>query len=259
MTVSTHAPATSPGVPPISHREGAMLGAEAYTRFADVVAGLTETQWDMPTDCDGWTVRHLVSHMVGAMRSAASFREMSSQQREIAKRIKRDGGNEVDMMCQVQIDRVQGLSNAELVAECRALQNKAATGRRRTPLPLRRFVSFGVEMGSINEKWRLGYLVDVILTRDAWLHRIDLCRAIGAQPLLTPDHDGRIIADVVTEWARRHGQPYRLTLTGPAGGTYSAGDSTIGQHLELDAVEFCRILSGRAAGEGQLLSTEVPF
>jgi hypothetical protein len=37
---------------------------------------------------------------------------------------------------------------------------------------------------------------------------------------------------------------------------YVAGDG--GEYIELDAVEFCRILSGRAKGTG-LLSTEVPF
>ena len=41
-------------------------------------------------------------------------------------------------------------------------------------------------------------------------------RAAGVPPELTPEHDGRIVADVVAEWSRRHGQPYVLTLTGPA-------------------------------------------
>ncbi len=78
----------------------------------------------------------------------------------------------------------------------------------------------------------------------------------GRELVLTPDHDGRLVADVVTEWARVHGQPYRLTLTGPAGGTWSTG--TGGEEITLDAIEFCRIASGRARGEG-LLAHEVPF
>ncbi len=73
---------------------------------------------------------------------------------------------------------------------------------------------------------------------------------------MTPEHDGRIVADVVVEWAGRHGQPFRLTLTGPAGGRWTSG--TGGEELELDAVEFCRITSGRGAGEG-LLGVAVPF
>ena len=47
-----------------------------------------------------------------------------------------------------------------------------------------------------------------------------------------------------------------LTLTGPAGGSLVAGVD--GEELTLDAVEFCRILSGRAPGEG-LLGPAVPF
>jgi hypothetical protein len=47
-----------------------------------------------------------------------------------------------------------------------------------------------------------------------------------------------------------------LLLTGPAGGSYVKG--TGGTDLELDAVEFCRILSGRAPGAG-LLTQFVPF
>jgi hypothetical protein len=64
------------------------------------------------------------------------------------------------------------------------------------------------------------------------------------------------VADAVDEWADRHGHPYRLTLTGPAGGTWSRGSD--GPVIELDAIEFCRTISGRLPGEG-LLATEIPF
>ena len=88
------------------------------------------------------------------------------------------------------------------------------------------------------------------------MHRVDIARATGREIVLTPEHDGRIIADVVAEWARRHGQPFTLTLTGPAGGAFVAGDG--GDPITIDAVEFCRILAGRADGAG-LLTQEVPF
>jgi hypothetical protein len=107
------------------------------------------------------------------------------------------------------------------------------------------------------ETWRMGYLLDVILTRDPWMHRIDITRATGRPHVLTREHDGRIVADVVAEWARRHGRPFELTLTGPAGGRYGAGDGS-GDELVIDAVEFGRTLSGRAAGSG-LLAQPVPF
>jgi hypothetical protein len=109
--------------------------------------------------------------------------------------------------------------------------------------------------------WSLGYVTDVILTRDPWMHRLDLARATGRDPVHTADHDGVIVADVVAEWARRHGRPYRLELTGPAGGSWSSGAG--GQEIVMDAADFCRVLSGRPGPDGGqpwgLLATQVPF
>jgi hypothetical protein len=102
----------------------------------------------------------------------------------------------------------------------------------------------------------IGYLVDTILTRDTWMHRIDIARAIGTPPALTHDHDGALVADVVTEWAGRHGKPYQLNLSGTAGGTFNFG--TGGPTLYLDAIEFVRTLSGRELGT-ELLAVPVPF
>jgi hypothetical protein len=91
------------------------------------------------------------------------------------------------------------------------------------------------------------------------MHRADAARALSRTPELSAGHDGRIVADVVAEWARRHGKPFMLDLTGPAGGTYShAPDHPGTEHLSLDAVDFCRALAGRGHPVG-LLTTIVAF
>jgi hypothetical protein len=78
-------------------------------------------------------------------------------------------------------------------------------------------------VGDHEEPWTIGYLIDVILTRDPWMHRIDISRATGALPVLTPEHDGVLVDDVVRKWAQRHGQPFVLNLAGPAGGSWTIG------------------------------------
>jgi uncharacterized protein (TIGR03083 family) len=240
-----------------THAEAMDIAREAYQRLVDLLARLDAADWDRPTDCEGWSVRDLAGHLVGAMRSAASVRELVGQQLESARRAKRDGGLVVDAMTALQIERTADLTPAELVTEAQHLVDRSTTGRRRTPAPLRRWVTIPVDLGTGVERWPLGWFVDVILTRDAWLHRIDLCRAVNREPELTAAHDGRIVADVVEEWLRRHGRPVTLTLTGPAGGTFAApGEDP--EQIELDAVEFCRIVSGRSTGAG-LLNHEVPF
>ena len=66
-----------------------------------------------------------------------------------------------------------------------------------------------------------------------------------------------LVADLVVEWLVEHGQPYRLTLTGPAGGSWQRGDGD--ENLELDAVELARAVSGRRAPDHELLRHSDPF
>jgi uncharacterized protein (TIGR03083 family) len=242
--------------PTITRQEAPALAEAAYARFAELLSTVEDHQWGLPTDCEGWDVRDLARHMVGAMRSAASLRETVRQQMVVARRARRDGGNPTDIMTALQIELTSSLSTHELAAECVRLTGPAAAGRARTPGLVRR-LRFPVTFGDTKEKWSIGYLVDVILTRDAWLHRIDLARALGVEPALEPDHDGRIVADVAAEWARRHGRPVLLDLTGAAGGRFSFGQGRQ-ETLQVDAVEFCRALSGRAPRTG-LLHVDVPF
>ena len=63
---------------------------------------------------------------------------------------------------------------------------------------------------------------------------------------LTADHDGRLVAYLIAEWATIHGQPFDLVLEGPAGGQFSQGVD--GERVEIDAVDFVRPLSGRLPG-----------
>lgn len=73
--------------------------------------------------------------------------------------------------------------------------------------------------------------------------------------MVDADHEGALVADVTAEWAQRHGQPYTLELTGPAGGTWGTG---AGERITMDALDFCPVVSGRGPATG-LLSTAVPF
>ena len=82
-------------------------------------------------------------------------------------------------------------------------------------------------------------------TRDVWMHRVDIARATGQTMVLTAEHDGRLVADLVAEWATTHGEPFTLELDGTAGGTYVSG--TGGEHVQIDAVEFCRVALGTCA------------
>jgi len=246
---------------PALPRDVAMrLAVDEYDRFVEQLRGLAPADWAKPTVCAAWDVHGMVCHCLGMAEMAASVPEQLRQTRAAKKR----GGLFIDALTAVQTEKHLHRSPAELIALFAEVGPKAAAGRRRTPGLVRHLPMPDQpvdETGNEMEKWRLGFLIDVVLTRDPWMHRSDIAVATGRDMVLTPGHDGVLVADVVAEWAGRHGQPCTLTLTGPAGGTWTFGPTGGGggsAAYELDAVDFCRILSGRGPGDG-LLATRVPF
>lgn len=235
-------------------RADAMSVAEVEDeRFLALVRTLTEDDWRAPTCCEGWDVRAMVAHVLGAAEGA-SMREMAHQFRLGAKLAKQRGMPAVvDGANEVQIAERTALTTTEVLDRLAAAQPRFRRSRTRLPSPLR---SLRIPATPAHGKVSLGQLMDVIYTRDTWMHRIDICRATGRPVELTPEHDGRIVSDVVDEWATRHGRAYDLTLTGSAGGHWSSG--TDGERIEMDAVEFCLVMAGRAPGAG-LLTTTVLF
>ena len=245
---------TVPSIAPITHREAMVLAEEEASRLLDVIERLAADDWVRPTDCDGWDVKALLSHVLGAMEGQASVRDFMRQYRTATKAAQRSGRPMIDEMTAAQVREHAPLSPTEMTDRIRQTAPKALRGRRRVPAALR---ALPFKPGApFDGVWRLGYLVDVIFNRDAWMHRIDLTRATATPLVLTPDHDGRIVADVVAEWARAHRQPFDLTLEGPAGGVFAQGAG--GDELRLDAVDFCRMVSGRGP-RSALFNQEVPF
>ena len=250
---STLVPSTRPRTSTLDRATLMRLAATEYDRVSDLLSGLRADDWTLPTECTPWDVRTLASHVLGMAEMAASIREGSRQQKVATRR----GGVFIDELTALQVEERVDLTPQQLTDRFRVIGPKAARARRWTPgLIRRRRMPIDQPVGDGLEAWTLGYLIDTILTRDPWMHRVDLSRAAGHDVHLTADHDGVLVADVVDEWAGRHGQACALTLTGPAGGTwvFSAG----GPMIELDAIEFCRVLSGRAPAAG-LLATQVPF
>jgi uncharacterized protein (TIGR03083 family) len=252
--MTTTVPATSKPRERKLDRDSAMLlAATEYQRYAELLRSLEKNDWTRPTDCPGWDVRAMAAHNLGMAEMAASFLEQRRQTSTAAKA----GGLFIDALTDLQVRKHAARTEAEVVQRYADVSTKAARGRRRTPGFVRkRTVPVPQQIDGVAEWWTVGYLVDVILTRDTWMHRVDTSRAIDRPMVVTAGHDGVLVADVVAEWAERHGAPYTLHLDGPAGGDWSSNNG--GPEYRLDAVEFCRILSGRATGDG-LLSTEVPF
>jgi uncharacterized protein (TIGR03083 family) len=243
---------------PLSRQEAMRLQAAELDRTLELLRTLDDEAWATQTECPDWDVHHMYLHVLGACEAGASMRENIHQMQAAMRQRRREGGPLEAALSSVQVRDRSALSPAELIDRLTAIA--PVTIRKRSKMPsLMRRMPMKID-GPVTETWKLGYLNDTIYLRDLWMHRIDASTAIGQPPVLTAEHDGHIVADVVAEWARRHAQPCTLRLRGPAGGTYSTGGGgeNPGEELDLDAVEFCRALAGRVEATG-LLTTIVPF
>ncbi|HET9859575.1 MAG TPA: maleylpyruvate isomerase family mycothiol-dependent enzyme [Nocardioidaceae bacterium] len=238
-------------------REVAMrLAATEYERVSLLLERLLPEHWALPTDCPGWDVRAMAGHILGMAEMVAGLPEMLRQQTLAGRAAKRSGAPLIDELTALQVAKNAHLSNAELIGRMRVIGPRAAKFRNRfLGLVQNRRMPEAQAMDGVEEWWTFGYLFDVVLTRDPFMHRVDICRATGLDLHVTADHEGVLVDDVARDWAGRHGEPVMLELTGPAVGTWTFGG---GERVSMDAVEFCRTVSGREPASG-VLAQQVPF
>lgn len=248
MNSTTPVDATS--ITPIGHDEAMEITAVENRKFGELLRSLTTEQWDTPTACTRWDVRAMAAHLIGSAASQASPREFLRQKRAgrpICKELNSpfwwDGMNEL------QVRERVSLTTDELIEEWAAASDKALKARSKLPRPIARLklLNLPTPVG----RQPLSYLFDMGFTRDVWAHRIDICHAISVEPDHDAKHDGRILADIVAEWAATHEDAFTLTLDGPAGGTFIRGTAT-DEDVHIGVVDFVRILAERTQGVGVL-------
>jgi uncharacterized protein (TIGR03083 family) len=234
-------------IPALSHARWIEIAESINDSFLKLVRDLDSADWDRSTECEGWTVKDIVAHVLGFAEAFTSFGE---QRHQIAAALRRrkEFGSLLDAQNQVQVDDRKDLSVEELLGRLEERFPRYVRFRRRVG-GIGRFVV--IYDPSVLGVTTLHYLLDTILTRDVFMHRTDIARAVE-RDLTVADGDRVLVADVVRDWARRAKPDARLELTGASGGTFVAGAGTT--VIQGDAVQFCRLLSGR--GDLSLMSID---
>jgi uncharacterized protein (TIGR03083 family) len=237
-------------IPRIKHDEAMAITEVENHRLGELLADVTPEQWALPTDCTRWDVRAVAVHLIASAEAQASPGEMIKLMRAGPKLMTEiEGIYPVDGINEAALRARTHLTPAELPALWHRVAAKALRARQRIPAPIR-----ALPLLKLAPKvWKpVGYLYDIGFTRDVWMHRVDLSRAIDRPFQATTDHDGRIVADIIAEWATTHTDPFELELAGPAGGTYVRDAAADVTSIEMDAIDCCRILSGRGEPVGVL-------
>lgn len=237
-------------IPGPKHAEAAALARTEYERVLALLEKLEGDDWQQQTYCTEWNVRDMTAHLAGsvtASTSLAQFRHVYMSNPYL-----KEMDEPADAANRLQVEERSELTPAQVVDEFRRNGPIAIRKRDALPWPLRIIpIPLGPSIGVRS----VGYLMDVIYPRDEWMHRYDICAATGKDMVITPEHDGRIVALVVWDLARKLkrdlGQrSILLRLTGEAGDDYLFGaqrepDCT----LEMSVFTFALRSSGRITVE----------
>lgn len=243
-------------IPPLARHEAKGMSAEELRRFLALIDALTDPDWHQPTACTLWTVKDVVAHQAAHVLSFTSLRSFFSQVSPAQTRpYTQKGMSYLDAMNQAQVDLRHNRSPAELISEIRDAAELSLKGRDRIPGFLR---APALPMPGLDQPRSLGYLFDVIYTRDMWMHRLDICRAVGRAMPQDSAHDGRTVALIVRDLALKskqglQGRSAILSLSGAAGGSYRIGSGAAPTTtIEMDVLAFCVLASGRDQAAGIL-------
>ena len=211
----------------------------------ELLASLDGTDWKRRTVCDEWDVADLTGHLIGQAEDVIRPWTFPRRYRK-AKRVY-PGVPRFDAHMMVQADEHRGTPPAELRVLFDRVWAKATRTITRNPELLRR-MSMKVEDFPGFDRISLDYVHDILLARDLWMHRDDLCQAAG-RPFDAGPYAAEIVAQVMYDvdagpfWGDR--PAVVLELTGQGGGSYRLGRGEPVGGAAVDAVGYMRTLSGR--------------
>lgn len=171
---AANAAADASAIPPLSHGESAAMATDELERFLALLDELRPEDWSKPTACTRWDVRQIVAHLAGVAHAYSTFSEFRRQGNgRLQLPYRRAGMSRLDAMNQIPVDDRAGRTPAQLMAELRERAPRAIRSRGRLPALLRHLpLPLGKITPEIGRTWvQVGYLTDLILTRDMWMHR----------------------------------------------------------------------------------------
>ena len=211
----------------------------------DLLASLEGAEWHRRTVCDAWDVADVAGHLIGQAEDV--LRPWLFPLRDPQGEAEVPAGGTARRPHDDPGRRAPGTPPAEVRALFDKVWAKASRRIARNPALVRR-IRVKLEGVPGFESIDLGYIQDILLARDLWMHRDDVCQALGREFDAGP-YAEELIAQVMYDveagpfWGDR--PAVLLELTGQGGGTYRLGRGEPVGRATLDAVGYMRTLSGR--------------
>ena len=155
-------------VGPADHEEVVDDLVEVWSSFATACEGIRPIEWDLPTDCPGWSVKDQLAHVIGVERMV-----MGDEAPPPLARVPDHVRNEFAALNEPWIEARRPVPGPEVLAEFVAVTDRRA--RELRALAPERFDVIG--WSPVGEVPYREFLVTRVL--DAWAHEQDVRRALG--------------------------------------------------------------------------------
>jgi uncharacterized protein (TIGR03084 family) len=217
----------------------AALGAES-AELDDLVAGLPDRSWRLPTPADSWTIAHQIAHLAWtddiallAITSPDRFAQFAGETRA---RIATLGD-------ETATARVEQQAPAELLTGWRAGRAALAEALSRVGQGAR-VAWFGPPMSTVS--------MGAARLMETWAHGQDVADALGVHRSGTDRlrfvaHIGVRTRDFsfVVHQRTPPTEPFRVELTAPSGSQWTWGPADAAQRVTGPALDFCLLVTQR--------------
>ncbi|MFK4087502.1 maleylpyruvate isomerase family mycothiol-dependent enzyme [Kribbella sp. NPDC020789] len=218
--------------------------ASELAAWHDLLKSIDGTEWQRRTVCDEWDVADIAGHLIGQAEDV--IRPLSFPRRFLKGRRTYPEIPKFDAHMMVQADEHRGTPPDALRETFDRVWAKATQKILRNPAIVRRISMAADEYPQF--RMDLGYIQDILLARDLWTHRDDVCQALG-RPFDAGPYAEELVAQVMRDlidgpfWGDR--PAVDVELTGQGGGTYRLGRGEPVGRAAVDAVGYMRTVSGR--------------
>jgi uncharacterized protein (TIGR03083 family) len=161
--------------------------SEVWAAISDLAAELSETEWNRPTRCPGWTVRDVVSHMIGTELMLAGTGDPSVEVGDMA-----HVRNDIGRFNEVSVERRRSRSGPEVRAEF-----DTVTASRLEALDKMTEEDFAAEAWTPAGPADYGRFMQ-IRAFDCWMHELDIRAAVGSPGGLKGRRVERGLAEIRT-------------------------------------------------------------
>ncbi|MDY7106568.1 MAG: maleylpyruvate isomerase family mycothiol-dependent enzyme [Actinomycetota bacterium] len=230
---------------------------ETWTAIGEVCDGLDDAAWDTPTDLPGWTVRDVVSHIIGTERMLAGDRAPEVDPATFGPHVR----NDIGRANEAWVEARRALPGPEVLAELREV-----TARRLDALRAMSAEQWDAPGFTPEGEGPYRQFMEIRVF-DCWLHEQDIRRAVGrpggldtAPARHTFERMVRPMGYVVGKRAAcpdgtsvlfdvggPMGRPFAVAVAGRASVVDVPDDPTV--TIRCDGETFCALAAGRWSAE----------